>query len=109
MIVVEVSDEPLVARVTNFTGTEEQIEHALSLARHDILPWTREVTGYRGILSLVHDGRVLLITLWTNEEALAAHDAAATEFRALVTEATGIEFVTSGVYRVSALELHPST
>jgi quinol monooxygenase YgiN len=107
MIVGEVSDEPLVARVTHFTGTEEQIEQALSVARHDILPWTRDETGYRGVLSLVDEGRVLLITLWTSEEAVEAHETAAREFRALVTEATGIEVVTSDVYRVSALELHP--
>jgi quinol monooxygenase YgiN len=109
MIVIEVSDEPLVARVTNFKGTEEQIEQALSLARQDILPWTREETGYRGVLSLVDEDRVLLITLWTSEEALEAHEPAAREFRALVTEATGIEIVTSDLYRVAALELHPPT
>jgi heme-degrading monooxygenase HmoA len=102
-----VSAERLVARVTSFTGTEEQLEHGLSVAREDILPWTREETGFRGLLSLVDDGRVLVITLWTSEEALAAHEAAAEEFRALVIESTGIELVTSEVYSVSALELHP--
>ena len=102
------SAEPLVARVMHFTGTEEQIEHVLSVAREDILPWTREETGFRGLLFLVDDGRLLVITLWTSEEALEAHEAAAQEFRTLVIEATGIELVTSEVYKVSALELHPA-
>jgi quinol monooxygenase YgiN len=93
----------------NFTGSEEEIEQALSVAREDILPWTREETGFRGLLFLVDHGHLVVITLWTSEEALEAHEAAAEEFRTLVIEATGIELVTSEVYKVSALELHPAT
>ena len=60
----------MVARVTTFQGSPEQIEEGVRIYRESVGPWLREATGFRGFLAFVdrENERGIMISLWTSEE-----------------------------------------
>jgi quinol monooxygenase YgiN len=99
----------VIAAVTTFAGSGEQLDRGLELAR-EVLPWTREETGFCGFLALLgpEEGRAVAITLWSDRRALEAHEVAASEVRALIGTGAGVELVSRHVFEVGAIDL-PST
>jgi hypothetical protein len=59
-------------RVSSLEGSPDRIDESVSKAREETLPKVRELQGWKGIIGLAdrNGGRVKLITLWENTEAL---------------------------------------
>jgi hypothetical protein len=79
------------ARIHTLETTPEQLERGLEIVRDDLLPWASESTGYRGLIGLADRGRnlALVITLWEDEEALRASEAAADVMSTLAANVSG--------------------
>ena len=62
------------ARLHTIETTPEQYEVGFQIVRKEFLPWTRESTGFRGLIGLVDEARekALVLTLWSDEAALDA-------------------------------------
>ncbi len=60
----------MVARVTTFRGSREQIEDGLRIYRESVAPWLHEATGFRGFIAFVdrESERGIVMTLWASEE-----------------------------------------
>ena len=93
------------ARVTTFSGPPERLEEGLRLFRENVMPWMRDVTGFRGFLALVdrERGRSLGITLWASEEAARDPQAGGT-LRDEITESIGATLHSLDVYEVAVVE-----
>lgn len=61
----------MVARVSTFKGTPEQLEEGVRIFTENVLPWLRDATGFRGWIALLDrpNDRALGITFWSTEEA----------------------------------------
>lgn len=60
----------MVARVTTFRGSPEQIEDGLRIYRESVGPWLRDATGFRGFIAFVDSAsdRGIIMSLWASEE-----------------------------------------
>jgi hypothetical protein len=60
----------VVARITTFRGTPEQIAEGNRIYRETVGPWLREATGFRGFIALndPDSERGIMISLWATEE-----------------------------------------
>jgi heme-degrading monooxygenase HmoA len=85
--------------------TAEGQEQGLDLL-HDILPWMRDTTGFRGVvrLSTPDRSKTVTITLWATEEAMQASAEAARGLGALAAEASGSTIVSMEDYEVVFFE-----
>ena len=79
------------ARIHELETTPEQFERGLAIVRDELLPWTAESTGFRGLIGLTdrERGRTLVVTLWADEDALEASAGAADRLSRLASEFTG--------------------
>jgi hypothetical protein len=61
----------MVARVSTFKGSPEQLEEGVRIFTENVLPWLRDATGFRGWVALLDrpNERALGITFWATEEA----------------------------------------
>ena len=95
------------ARVAYFGGSADDLERGIAAYREQVLPYIRDVTGFRGHTILVDRdaGRAMSITLWASEDALLAYEPAAQRFRELLAETwrTPVSAVES--FEVAMLEL----
>lgn len=59
----------MVARITTFRGTPEQIAEGNRIYREAVGPWLREATGFRGFIALSdpEGDRGLMISIWATE------------------------------------------
>jgi hypothetical protein len=95
------------ARIHTLETTPEQFEDGLSIVRDDLLPWDAESTGFRGLIGLAgrrHES-ALVITLWDDEAALEASEAAGDELSALAAKLSGATRLSLEDYEVKLLEL----
>jgi len=67
------------ARMFAFEGSSEEIEAAVALAREEILPLEREMSGFRGLILLSdkETGRLITLSLWESEELMLQSEASA--------------------------------
>ena len=81
------------ARLTTLQGDPERIEGAVQVARDEVLPTLREQDGWKGFTVLVDrsSGRMLGISFWESEDALAASDAAIAASRERAAEVSGAQ------------------
>jgi heme-degrading monooxygenase HmoA len=95
------------ARVHTLETTPEQHEAGLEIIREQLLPWTRESTGFRGMIGLSDraSGTALVITLWADEESLRASEKAGEELGALTAQVTGTTRRSLDDYEVTLFEL----
>jgi hypothetical protein len=95
------------ARLHTIEATPEQHEQGLELIREDLLPWSRESTGFCGLIGLRNPetGTDLVLTLWADEDALRASAAAGDELSRLAAEATGAVRRSLVDYEVTHYEL----
>jgi hypothetical protein len=79
------------ARMHTLQTTPEQHDRGLELIRDQLLPWLRDSTGFRGLIRLAHrsSGKVHVITLWADEEALNASAAAGDQLSKLTAATVG--------------------
>lgn len=95
------------ARVVHASGPTEGIEHGVDVYREHVLPYVRDVSGFRGLVILLDRdrGRSLAITLWATENAMNAYEATGQRFRELLAEASSAEVGELESYEVALLEL----
>ena len=81
----------MLARLHMLDVSPEEYEAGLRIVRDDLLPWSRESSGFCGAIGLVdrEGGKAVLLTLWADEEARAESAAAAERLSALAADATG--------------------
>lgn len=60
----------MVARVTTFRGSPDQIAEGARIYREAVGPWLRDATGFRGFVALADPAneRGIMISIWTSEE-----------------------------------------
>jgi len=80
------------ARLHILETTPEQNERGLEIVRDQLLPWLRDSTGFRGLLRLSdrQGSKTLVITLWTDEDALRASAEAGNRLSELTAETVGV-------------------
>jgi heme-degrading monooxygenase HmoA len=95
------------ARLHTLSTTAEQHDQGEQLVREEILPWLRESTGFRGMIRLATRDRskVLLITLWADEEAFRNSEEAGRRFAELTSSTTGATRVALEDYEVTFFDL----
>jgi heme-degrading monooxygenase HmoA len=94
------------ARVVHFAGTGDDLERGIAAYREQVLPYVRNVTGFRGHTVLVDRdaGRAISMTFWTSEETMAEYEATAERFRSLLAETWRTPVTTVESYEVALLE-----
>jgi heme-degrading monooxygenase HmoA len=79
------------ARVHVLQTSPEQSDAGLEIFREQLLPWLRDASGYRGLIRLVDrgNGKTLVISLWSDEQALQASTEAGERLAELTAETVG--------------------
>ena len=64
------------ARVSQISGSPENVEQGISTFKDSILPELKSIDGNRGAILLIDrsSGRATAITLWDGEEAMQASE-----------------------------------
>jgi heme-degrading monooxygenase HmoA len=83
------------ARVSTFTGDPSGIDQITAQARDVVLPAARGLAGFKGMLAMGDraTGKVVAITFWESEQAMADSEEAANRLRADAAQAGGEEIV----------------
>jgi heme-degrading monooxygenase HmoA len=81
------------ARVSTFNGRPENIDQVADLIRAEILPASREMRGFKALISYAdrQTGEIVEITVWESEEALRESERPANDRRARTAESSGGE------------------
>ena len=95
------------ARVHVLETTPEQSDQGLEIVREQLLPWLRDASGYRGLIRLLdrEKGETLVISLWSDEEALEASTEAGDRFAELTSLATGATRVAFDRYEATLFDI----
>ena len=95
------------ARVSVLEGSPESLDEGTRYAQDQILPQVRQVSGFKGVVSLVdrERGRTKLITLWESDEALRASEEQANQLRQRAAEGAASRVVGVERYEVALAEL----
>ena len=95
------------ARVTELTGSPDDIDAGIADFRKDVVPFTH-AQGGKGAILLVDraTGRALAMTLWHDEQALEASEEAGNTLRAqAVADMGATEAPTVDRYEVAVFEI----
>lgn len=86
---------------------EEQHDAGLAIVRDQLLPWLRESTGFRGLIRLADPdgGQTLVITLWSDREALDASSKAGRQLADLTAKTVGVTERTLRTYEVTLFDV----
>jgi heme-degrading monooxygenase HmoA len=97
----------MLARVSIFEGSPDQIDEMLRQVREQVLPRAKQLDGFKGLLALGdrQSGKTLGITLWESEEAMRASEADANRMRSESAEASGETIAGVERYEVGLFEL----
>jgi heme-degrading monooxygenase HmoA len=92
----------MIARVTTFGGPADAHEQAIRVYEEEVIPWLRDVEGFRGVLVLIdrEAEKVLALTFWEDADAAQASSQATTRFRELVTKAVGTTSLSVESYEI---------
>jgi heme-degrading monooxygenase HmoA len=95
------------ARLHILETTPEQNERGLEIVRDQLLPWLRDSTGFRGLLRLSdrEGSKTLVITLWTDEDALRASAEAGNRLSELTAETVGVTRKALEEYEVTLFDV----
>ena len=87
----DVADGAKAARVSSLEGSPEGADDGIRHIEENILPKARDISGWRGIVTLVDrsSGKAKTITFWDGEESLRGSEAMADQLRAEAAEAGG--------------------
>ena len=74
-----------------FEGTREEIEAAVALAREEILPVERQMSGFRGLILLSDEeaGKLVSLSLWESEELMHQSEESARIITRLAAQTLG--------------------
>jgi heme-degrading monooxygenase HmoA len=95
------------ARVSVLEGSPKSLDEGTRHAQDQILPQVRQLSGFKGVVSLVdrERGRTKLITLWESDEALRASEEQANQLRQRAAEGAASRIVGVERYEVALAEL----
>jgi heme-degrading monooxygenase HmoA len=95
------------ARIHTLGTTREQHDEGLEIVVHQILPWLRESSGYRGMIRFAHPdkSKTLVVTLWADEASLGASAEAGERLGLLSSAATGASRIALEEYEVEFFDL----
>lgn len=95
------------ARVHVLETTPASHDEGVRIIRDQLMPWTRESTGFRGLIGLADKERTtaLVITFWDDEESFRASEQAGSEFSKLTASLTGAKRRSLDDYEVTVFEL----
>src|SRR5919199_3790194 len=91
------------ARLHTLATTPEQADRGEELVVGEILPWLRESTGFRGLIRFAAPdlSRILLVTLWVDEEAFRKSADAGRKLGELTATAVGSTRISVEDYEVT--------
>jgi heme-degrading monooxygenase HmoA len=96
--------------VSVLEGPADRLDEGVRHADEEILPQARQLSGFKGVVSLLDrgSGRTKLITLWESADALRSSEEQATELRQRAAEGAaghivGVERYEVGIARVPAV------
>jgi len=94
------------ARVSSLEGPVEKIDEGTRRAQENVLPKARQVSGWKGVVSLVdrRSGRGKIITLWGSTDALRASEEQANRLRQETAESGGQKITGVDRYEVAVAE-----
>ena len=106
----DIADGARAARMSSIEGSTDAIDKGISFIKETIIPEASDITGWRGILTLVdrNTGSAKAITFWDGPESLSASDARADEFRSEAAAAMGDTIAGVARYEVALNEV-PAT
>jgi len=84
----------VIARVSTFRGSVEQLEEGFRIYREQVRPWLRDATGFRGWLGLIdrENAKAVAISFWaTREDAEGQGGGAAIRDEVAATVGTPLE------------------
>jgi hypothetical protein len=95
------------ARISTFEGSTARFEEAAEFIRAFVIPASRQVPGFAGMISLVDrgSGRSMGITLWTSREAMDDSEPGAILIRERGTSSGEARLVSLDSYDVADLTL----
>ncbi|HEX9122373.1 MAG TPA: hypothetical protein VF984_03290 [Actinomycetota bacterium] len=81
------------ARVSTLHGSPDKVEEAIRAVQEQVVPASRQISGFKGILALGDraSGKMIGITLWETEEAMRQSEEAANELRRTSADAGAAE------------------
>jgi hypothetical protein len=102
----EIADGARAARLSALEGAPGGIDKGIDFIREEIFPEAGDLTGWRGVLTLVDrtSGRAKTITFWDGPESLRASEERANELRARAAEAMGDTITGVERYEVALYE-----
>ena len=90
-------------RMTTLEGTPESVDAGVAALRDQVLPTTKAMDGFKGIIAFADrtTGKMMAVTLWESEDAMKASEEGANTLRALSAEATSARI--AGVDRLEVV------
>jgi hypothetical protein len=90
--------------------TPEQHDLGLEIVRDQLLPWLRDSSGFRGLIRMANPGagKAIVISLWADEESLAASAEAGTRLSDLTAETVGVARIALEDYEVTLFDVAES-
>jgi heme-degrading monooxygenase HmoA len=90
------------ARMFTIEGRREQFDGFARAGEEKIIPALRRLDGFEGLLVLAdrQNGKILVVTLWEDEEAMRGGEGASHWFRAFGAESAGGEVTNVERYEV---------
>jgi hypothetical protein len=87
----DVAEGAKAARVSSLEGSPDGADEGIRHIEENILPKARDISGWRGIITLVDrfSGKAKTITFWDAEESLRGSEALADQLRAEAADAGG--------------------
>jgi hypothetical protein len=94
------------ARVSSLEGPPQNVDEATRVEDQQVLPKARQLSGWKGVISLVdrNSGRSKLITLWESPEAMQASEEAANKLRQETADSAGEKIRGVDRYEVAVAE-----
>lgn len=79
------------ARLFAFAGSSDEIDAAVALAREEILPLERQMSGFRGLILLSNKEtrRLISLSLWESEELMLQSEESARTITRLAAQSLG--------------------
>jgi Antibiotic biosynthesis monooxygenase len=99
----------VVARITTFRGTPEQMAEGNRVYREAVGPWLREATGFRGFIALSDPARNrgLMISFWATEELARDEERSGMKLRDEVAKAVETTIEDVSFLEVLTLDIPP--
>ena len=103
----DIADGARAARMSSLEGSPDGIDKGIAFISETIIPDAEEVTGWRGILTLVDrgSGKAKTITFWDSSESLRGSEAKADELRTQAADAMGDTIASVDRYEVALHEV----